>query len=74
MPDAFVDELFEFYKPETLQTDFVIKLDAIAKWLKTSKYKLNQTLRNTYKENMDYIVKSNGDIAKTTAKSNHRKL
>jgi len=74
IPDDFIDELFEFYKPETLQTDFVLKLDAIAKWLKTSKYKLNQTLRASYKENIDYIIKSNGDIAKTTAKANNRKL
>jgi phage anti-repressor protein/predicted GIY-YIG superfamily endonuclease len=74
IPDDFIDELFEFYKPETLQTDFVLKLDAIAKWLKTSKYKLNQTLRASYKEHIDYIVKSNGDITKTTAKANNRKL
>lgn len=73
VPDAFVDELFEFYKPETLQTDFVIKLDAVAKWLQSQKHNLTSTLRFSYKENIDYIVKTNDDVVKNTPKSNNRK-
>lgn len=55
VPPAFVDELFEFYKEDTLQTDFVVRLDSLAKWLKTEKRVLVDTLKRSYKLNFDYI-------------------
>lgn len=56
VPDSFIDELFEFYQPETLQTDFVLRLDIVAKWLKVQKRRLVETLRYSYKENIDFSV------------------
>lgn len=45
-----------------MQTDFAIKLSAVSKWLKSNKYTLATTLRESYIENVDYqrihIVKS----------------
>lgn len=56
VPNKFVDEIFSFYDENTLQTDFVIDLNHVAKWLDTRKSKLMETLRNTYKKNIDYII------------------
>ncbi len=56
VPIAFIDELFEFYNEHTLQTDFVINLDAVAKWLQTRKSRLIKTLRESYKLNIDYKI------------------
>ena len=35
IPNAFIDELFQFYDENTLQTDFVVDLSVVAKWLDT---------------------------------------
>jgi len=56
IPNDFIDDLFQFYDSDTLQTDFVIDLDAVAKWFGAPKYNLLATLRKSpyYKENIDY--------------------
>jgi predicted GIY-YIG superfamily endonuclease/phage anti-repressor protein len=41
-------------KPGTTQTDFAVNLEAISKWLKVKKSGLHKTLRNSYKEGIDY--------------------
>lgn len=56
VPNKFVDELFEFYDEHTLQTDFVINLDHVAKWLQIGKNKLLLTLRTSYRRDIDYII------------------
>jgi len=56
VPEKFIDELFELYGEETIQTDFVINLDKVAHWLKCDKKQLLKTLRNTYKEDIDYVI------------------
>lgn len=48
-------------------------LDYVAKWLNCRKDTLVETLQRTYKENIDYTIKTTG-IRKTTPKSNHQKL
>ena len=73
VPDKFIDELFEFYKPETLQTDFVLLLDIVAKWLKTPKYKLVLTLRRSYKENIDFSITKVTNTDKNSPHANNRK-
>jgi phage anti-repressor protein/predicted GIY-YIG superfamily endonuclease len=55
VPEQFIDELFDLYDIETLQTDFVIILDVVAKWLNTRKDILLRTLQKTYKQQLDYI-------------------
>lgn len=55
IPAKFIDELFEMYGEETIQTDLVIDLDMVASWLNCKKKELLRTLRNTYKEGIDFI-------------------
>lgn len=75
VPSAFVDELFEFYDEKTLQTDFVIRLDTVAKWLSAQKYKLVKTLKRSYVVNVDYIsTKVTDKQDKKDPRANNNKL
>ena len=76
VPQVFIDELFEFYSEDTLQTDFVIKLDAVAKWLEATKKNLVQTLQRSYNENIDYTqsIYSPDKSLKKHPRNNHYKL
>lgn len=56
IPTQFIDDFFEFYREETIQTDFVINLEQVAKWLQCRKRDLLRTLKNSYKNGIDYIV------------------
>ena len=56
IPVAFVDELFEMINESTRQTDPVIDLRKVSKWLGVTKKGLMTTLRKSYIENVDYIV------------------
>jgi phage anti-repressor protein/predicted GIY-YIG superfamily endonuclease len=73
VPESFVDELFEFYEETTSQTDFVIKLSAIAKWLNTHKQSIVTTLKRSYKIGFDYIVTKPINHIKKDPRSNHYK-
>lgn len=44
------------YNPETLQTDLVINIDNVSKWLNTSKSAILRTLRSSYREDIDYTI------------------
>jgi phage anti-repressor protein len=46
--DIRTNYLMEKYKP------FIINLEIVSLWLKTQKYKLKETLINSYKKNIDY--------------------
>lgn len=52
----FVDDFFSLYDIETTQSDFVINLETVVKWLKSKKSKLTETLRNSYTKNIDYKI------------------
>ncbi len=52
----FIDDFFGLYNINTSDTDFVINIDAIAHWLKSHKYTLNETLRKSYRNNIDYKI------------------
>lgn len=56
IPNAFIDDMFELYNPDTAQTDLVVNLDAVAKWLQVPKFKLMTTLRASYKEGVEFAV------------------
>ena len=56
VPEAFIDELFELYGQETTQTDFVISISRVSKWLKCNKKELLRTVRRMYHQDIDYIV------------------
>lgn len=56
MPNAYIDDLFSLYDPDTAQTDFAVNLDAVAKWLGVYKANLMMTLRSAYKAGFDYQI------------------
>ena len=56
VPNAFVDELFSLYDITTIQTDPIIDLDDVAKWLNVNKRGLMRTLNKSYKKDIDYIL------------------
>lgn len=76
VPENFIDEFFEFYTDDRSlsQTDFVIRLDTVAKWLSAPKHILAKTLRSSYKEGFDYIVKKDTDVIKKDPRNNNHKL
>lgn len=57
IPNAFVDDLFELYGTSTTQSDPVVNLDAVVKWLGIRKDSLVSTLRESYRKNIDYVTK-----------------
>jgi len=73
VPSTFIDELFEFYNENTLQTDLVINLDHVAKWLQSKKKHLIETLRKSYKLNIDYILLKGTNPRKADPRNNNYK-
>jgi phage anti-repressor protein len=56
----FINDFFNMYNMETEDNDFVIDIEKIAKWLKSRKETIKNTLTNTYIKNIDYrIIKNN---------------
>lgn len=59
IPNTFIDSFLSMYNPETLQTDLIINIDKVCKWLNITKFNILRTLRSSYREDIDYtIVKS----------------
>jgi phage anti-repressor protein len=56
----FIDDFFSLYDHKTLDSDFVIDLDVLSKWLGGYKSNIKDTLLKSYTKDIDYIVsKSN---------------
>lgn len=75
VPEGFIDELFELYTDDStvLQTDFVIKLSVVAKWLQAKKRTLVLTLKTTYTRDIDYTIVKPVDIVKKYPRNNNYK-
>ena len=56
IPNGFIDDMFALYNQDTLQTDCVVDIDAVAKWLGVRKDSLMVTLRTSYKQGVDFTV------------------
>ena len=54
IPNAFIEDLFALYGTGTSQSDHVVDLDAVSKWLDIRKDNLLKTLRDGYKKDIDY--------------------
>lgn len=52
----FIDDFFSLYDHKTLDTDFVINLDALTKWLQGTKGNIKDTLITSYTKDVDYII------------------
>lgn len=58
LSNHFIEDFYNIYDfDKNNHRDFTIDLEIIAKWLGTKKGKLKETLKNTYKESFDYIIK-----------------
>ncbi len=55
--NRFIDDFFSLYDRNTTDSDFVINLEIVAKWLKSKKGDLKKTLVNSYTKNIDYKTK-----------------
>jgi len=54
----FIEDFFSFYNRDN-KYNFCVDLDKIAKWMNTRKSDLKETLVNSYKQNIDYIITKN---------------
>lgn len=56
IPNAFIDNFLSMYNPDTVQTDFVIDADNVSQWLNIPKFIIIKTLKESYKDKIDYII------------------
>ena len=58
--NKFIDDFFSLYKYDTKDSEFVINLDILIKWLNALKGSLKETLVKSYTKDIDYkIIKNN---------------
>lgn len=55
--NQFIDDFFGLYDSKTKTSDYVLDLNVVAKWLKSTKGHMKETLTNTYTKNLDYKIK-----------------
>lgn len=69
LSNEFIDDFYNVYEfNEERNTNFIINIENVAKWLNTKKGKIKETLVKTYNEQIDYIVtkeKANMAISKS---------
>ena len=58
VPHSFIDDFFKFYTIKNEKTDFTVDLDKLAQWLDCQKTSLFRTLKESYKQDIDYNVRS----------------
>ena len=55
--DEFIDDFYNIYEfNENNNSDYMIDLDIVSKWLDTRKRKLKETLVKSYNKNIDYTL------------------
>ena len=52
----FIDDFFELYDNNSVNTDFLLDADVICKWLNIRKDTIKKLLKHSYNKNIDYIV------------------
>lgn len=57
--NKFIDDFFGLYNENTKSSDFVVDIDALAKWLDILRGNIKKTLIASYRENIDYKVSQN---------------
>ena len=55
--NTFIDDFFSLYDENTSDSDFVINIDAVSKWLNIIRGSIKKTLIETYRENIDYKIR-----------------
>lgn len=74
VPNAFIDELYDMYNEHSSPFDLSINLDVVSSWLSIPKKNLIKTLNESYKNNMDYIIKKAPNPNKKDPRNNNYKL
>ena len=54
--NKFIDDFFDLYDNNSINTDFLLDSNVICKWLKIRKDTLKKLLVNSYKKNIDYTI------------------
>lgn len=67
----FLDDFLSFYDINTNNSDYIIDLDKVSKWLETRKHRLKDILKKSYKKNIDYKIKKKK--TKTKGSGGHNK-
>jgi hypothetical protein len=52
--NKFIDDFFSLYQYNTKDSEFVIDLEVLTKWLGATKGSIKETLKTTYTKNIDY--------------------
>ena len=52
--NKFIDDFFSLYQYNTKESEFVIDLEVLTKWLGAKKGTIKDTLKNSYTKNIDY--------------------
>lgn len=74
VPESFVEELFGMVDENTLQTQTVLDLDVICKWLNVRKEDLMITLKKSYVEGTDYTVISAPNPTRKKYGNNYKRV
>lgn len=56
IPTKFIESFLSMYNPDTVQTDPVVNADNASTWLGIPKYVIIRTLKESYKQNIDYTI------------------
>jgi phage anti-repressor protein/predicted GIY-YIG superfamily endonuclease len=52
--NKFIDDFFSLYQYNTKESEFIIDLEVLTKWLGAKKGTIKDTLKNSYTKNIDY--------------------
>ena len=55
--NKFIDDFFSLYQYNTKESEFVIDLEVLTKWLGAAKATIKDTLKKSYTKNIDYTIK-----------------
>jgi hypothetical protein len=72
VPPQFVDDFYDILSAEALDNNFVIDLENACKWLDTRKDRLVKTLKESYKNDVDYkIIKIKKEFSERESRGGH---
>lgn len=71
VPETFIDELFQMMSESTKQSDIVIDVDKVAKWLNMLKNNIVKTLKRSYIQDVDYTLTREANPIKRKYGSNN---
>jgi hypothetical protein len=71
VPETFIDELFQMMSESTKQSDIVIDVDKVAKWLNMLKNNIVKTLKRSYIQDVDYTLNREANPTKRKYGSNN---